>query len=227
MPNVEPKKQENGKAALRAKKAVPKKNKKAAAPVVAPPSSLGTAKVSKKKNAKRKLPSAGKAEKKIIAKPKAKTAVRKKASAAAATDPKLSSSASAARAVSKDMKERQAQRMSQYRRRLTMEKRVLEFWDKVGGSALLIDITSGGVTRHGRPHIVGSGRFSPGFRKLTMHTVLKRIIDDDKADWRKAAKEMNMQTFFHKMAMEDFGVAQISNAAADADMADSSGEISE
>ncbi len=224
MPKAEPK---NGKKASRVKKSTPEEIKTAVV-VVSKQSSVAAAKVSKKKRK-----SSGKAERKIATKPKAKTAAKPKAKtaarkdASAAAEPKLSSSASAARAVSVNVKDRQAQRMSQYRRRLTMEKRVLEFWDMVGGSALLIDITSGGVARSGRPHIVGSGRFSSGFRKLTLHTVLKRIIDDN-ADWRKAAREMSMQTFFHKMAMEDFGVAEMSQkAAADEDMAGSSGEISE
>ena len=196
-----------------------------------PQNSLAAAKVSKARVVK----SRGKAERKIAAKPKAKAVAKPKAKAAAArktADAKAKKkfttlSKSAKRAVSTNSKEKRAQKMSQYRRRLTMEKRILEYWDKVGGSALLVDVTSGGAARPGRTHMVGSGCFGPEFNDLTLHDVLKPIIDE-KADWRKATKEMTMQGFFRKVSLEDYGVVvPPRSAAADADMVESSGSVSE
>ncbi len=226
MPKTNDAETKNGGVVHRRKRTAPKKETLAK-------QSVGAAKVSKKKKKKpvRGLP--GKAERKIVAKPKAKpkakaAAARKRTNVKAkklSASPLLSKSA--ARAMSSNSKEKQAQKMSQYRRRLTMENRILDFWNKVGGSALLVDITSGGAARPGRTHIVGSGRFGPKFNELTLHEVLKPIIDKN-ADWRKATKKMTMQDFFRKVSLEDYGIVVPARAAAaDADMDESSGAVSE
>jgi hypothetical protein len=187
MPRSDATPAENGAAA----KSAPKKKKKKDKLAVA---NGGVEKSSKKKKQQRSPKSA--AKKRVVARPKKSSAAKKKRSAPAAVNYAgvALPSAAAARAVSRNKKEKQAQRMAQYRRRGTLETRVHDFFDKVGGSALLVTATSGGAKRPGRRSLAGSGHYGQQFLDSPLHDRLNEIFEPG-MDWRLASKKISMRKF--------------------------------